>query len=249
MAAYVQDVIMLLGDSLTQGGVEPYGFSQRLSATYVRKLDVLNRGFGGYTTEWAIPVFEQIFAKQHEQQHVPKVRLLTIFYGANDAALAPSPQHVELPTYKSNLTKLIHMVTSPSSQWYSPETKIILIAPPPVNPVQWAEHIGGVSDRKFEVTKLYAEAVKEVGATEGLPVVDSWTGIWDKTGHDQSKLPTYLSDGLHLTPAGYEVIYDGIMKIITETYPELHPDKIRFVVKAWDEIDYKNHRQSLVIGA
>lgn len=30
------------------------------TADYSRKLDVFNRGFGGYNTEWAIPVFEQV---------------------------------------------------------------------------------------------------------------------------------------------------------------------------------------------
>lgn len=80
MAANVHDVIMLLGDSITQGGWEPdlNGFGQRLarqfflslfllskshiffSDVYARKLDVLNRGLSGYNTEWAIPVFEQV---------------------------------------------------------------------------------------------------------------------------------------------------------------------------------------------
>jgi len=27
---------------------------------YVRKLDVINRGFSGYQTDWAIPVCEQV---------------------------------------------------------------------------------------------------------------------------------------------------------------------------------------------
>lgn len=31
MAAYVQDVIMLVGDSLTQGGFVPHGFAQQLA--------------------------------------------------------------------------------------------------------------------------------------------------------------------------------------------------------------------------
>lgn len=34
MAANVQDVIMLFGDSLTQGGWEPNGFGQRLARQY-----------------------------------------------------------------------------------------------------------------------------------------------------------------------------------------------------------------------
>ena len=49
----------------------------------------------------------QIFATQHEQQHAPKVRLLVIWFGANDAAVPPKEQHVPLARYKANLAKLI----------------------------------------------------------------------------------------------------------------------------------------------
>lgn len=73
---------MLFGDSITQGGWEEGGFGHRLSRMsilhsaivlglrypnvlcytdlYSRKLDVLNRGFSGYNTDWAVPVFEQV---------------------------------------------------------------------------------------------------------------------------------------------------------------------------------------------
>ncbi|OAX39179.1 hypothetical protein K503DRAFT_799840 [Rhizopogon vinicolor AM-OR11-026] len=51
MAANVQDVIMLIGDSITQNGWEQGGFAQLLAERYVRKLDVLNRGFSGYQTD------------------------------------------------------------------------------------------------------------------------------------------------------------------------------------------------------
>jgi len=35
MAAYVQDVIMLFGDSITQGAWEPSGFGQRLARQHI----------------------------------------------------------------------------------------------------------------------------------------------------------------------------------------------------------------------
>lgn len=31
---------------------------------YVWKLDILNRGFSGYNTDWALPVWEQV--RQHD---------------------------------------------------------------------------------------------------------------------------------------------------------------------------------------
>ena len=74
----------------------------------------------------------QVFAKASERQNVPKVQLLTIWFGANDAVLTGEQQHVPLEQYKANLSKLIHMVRDPSSEYYSPETRIILFTPPPV---------------------------------------------------------------------------------------------------------------------
>ncbi|KIJ68948.1 hypothetical protein HYDPIDRAFT_105485 [Hydnomerulius pinastri MD-312] len=239
MAAYTQDVIMLLGDSLTQGGWEPSGFAQRLASAYVRKLDVINRGLGGYQTDWAIPVFEQIFAKQHEQLHVPKVQLLTIWYGANDAAPPPSPQHVPRDRYKANLTHLVNMVKSPSSAYYSPDTRVILITPPPVNTYQWP-------GRVFNETKSYAEAVKEVGAQIGVPVADVWTEIWEAAGRDEKSCENFLYDGLHLNGAGYEIIFNSIMKIIENKYPELHHEKLQTVFTPWSEVNVEDPRSSLV---
>lgn len=60
MAAPIMDTIMLLGDSITQGGWQAGGFAQRLAYVYARKLDVLNRGLSGYNSDWAIPVFKQV---------------------------------------------------------------------------------------------------------------------------------------------------------------------------------------------
>ena len=75
------DQIVLFGDSLTQMSWNPElgGIGARLTGTsipimtstlhfklynttdlYARKLDVLNRGFSGYNTDWALPVWRQV---------------------------------------------------------------------------------------------------------------------------------------------------------------------------------------------
>lgn len=101
MAAYVQDVIMLVGDSITQGGFVPNGFAQKLSCestpnisltffywligynfvdVYCRKLDVLNRGLSGYNTTWGIPAFDQVCKnaiKVIESTHQEVVRVMS----------------------------------------------------------------------------------------------------------------------------------------------------------------------------
>lgn len=195
-------------------------------------------------------ICSQFFAKQHEQQHVPKVRLLTIWYGANDSCIPPSIQHVPLPTFITNVTTLVRKVTSPSSPHYSPVTRIILITPPPVNTHQRAADLATrdppkLLDREFEVTRQYAEAVKDVGRKEQVPVVDMWTLLWDASGHVEENLSEFLEDGLHLNVKGYEVgasstwlwplltrvqiiqiVYDNLIKTISEHYPELHYDNL-----------------------
>ncbi len=65
------------------------------------------------------------------------MRLLVIWFGANDAAVPPKDQHVPLARYKANLAKLIWMVAAPESPRYSPDTRVILMTPPPVNTLQW----------------------------------------------------------------------------------------------------------------
>lgn len=152
----------------------------------------------------------QCFAKQHEQQHVPKVRILVIWFGANDAAIKPSPQHVPLPQFSSNMSRLIRMVTDPESPWYSAATKVILVTPPPVNTYQRGADLGSrnpplLLDRLFETTKTYAEAVGEVGNKEGVHVVDIWNALYDAAGGDERALSQFLNDGLHLNAAGYDV--------------------------------------------
>ncbi|TFK85834.1 SGNH hydrolase [Polyporus arcularius HHB13444] len=250
MAAYVQDAIMLLGDSITQGGYENNGFAAKLAHVYNRKMDVINRGFSGYNTEWALPIFEQCFATQHEQQHLPKVRLLIIWFGANDSCLPTREQHVPLPQYKANLRKMIWMVRSPESPRYSPDTRVILINSPPLNAEQWAGRQAAQEpprpmERDSAVTRTYAEAAVEVGAQEGVAVVDAWTALYDAAGREEKALKKFLTDGLHLNEAGYAIVYDELVKTIKEKHPEYHYDNLQFVFVPFDKIceDLKNYKE------
>lgn len=138
------------------------------------------------------------------------MRLLTIWFGANDACLPRAFQHVPLDKFSANLSTLIQMVTSATSPWYSPTTKIILITPPPFNSSQWSAFLQtkippGEMDRTPENTARYAQAVRDVGAKEKIPVLDVFSAIVDAADGDEKALEKYLSDGLHLTEEGYTV--------------------------------------------
>ncbi|KAF8295430.1 SGNH hydrolase [Clavulina sp. PMI_390] len=236
------DNIVLFGDSITQGASGPGGLSQRLADAYTRKFDVLNRGFGGYNSEWGLTVFKQIFPTKAAQKQLPTVRLLTIWWGANDASIPGDVQHVDIEKYAENLHTTISFVTSPTSPYHSPSTRIILITPPPVNPKQRGTAPGHEPGSTWDTrnnaqTKAYAEAVKRVGNECDVPVVDAWALFWAYASENEENLTPLLSDGLHLTAEGYGMVYAELIRKLKETSPELLPEAVETLFPSWDKVD------------
>ena len=102
------------------------------------------------------------------------------------------------------------MIKSPESPWYSPTTRIIFITPPPVNTFQRRADLESrvpplALDREFEVTKAYAESVREVARSADVALVDVWTALWEAAGEDERSLSKFLRDGLHLNAEAYRV--------------------------------------------
>ncbi|KAL9274762.1 GDSL esterase/lipase-like protein [Drosera capensis] len=120
--------IILFGDSITEqsfrvGG----GWGAALSDNYSRMADVLNRGYGGYNTRWALFLLHHIFPLGSAKPPIAA----TIFFGANDAALpgrSSERQYVPVDEYKENLRKIIQHLKD-----CSPTMLVILITPPPVD--------------------------------------------------------------------------------------------------------------------
>ncbi|KDQ12349.1 hypothetical protein BOTBODRAFT_67540 [Botryobasidium botryosum FD-172 SS1] len=229
MAANFQDAMMLLGDSITEFSWTEGGLAQKLAAAYSRRCDVVNRGFSGYNTEWILPIFSKAFAKKPSQHWYPRVNLLTVWFGANDACIPSSHQYVPLEKFKQNLLSIISMVRQPTSEWYSPSTRVILITPPPVNEKLWL-------DRRLVRSREYADAVKQVAQEAGVGVVDAWTAIWESAGETEENLRDYLYDGLHLNAEGYRIVYDRLIETISMQHPELHYDSLPYVHPKWDEL-------------
>ncbi|KZO95715.1 SGNH hydrolase [Calocera viscosa TUFC12733] len=226
------DAIMLLGDSLTQGGWEPGGFAQRLAYRYARRMDVVNRGLSGYNAEWGLEVFRQVFPRK-DQKGAQKVKLLVIWFGANDACLPPKVQHSPLPKFTENMNALLTLVRDPTSPYHSPQTRLLLITPPPFSALQRGSILASRTppeplDRDQATTRAYAEAVKAVGEAHGVPVVDMYTELWERAGGEEG-MGRFMHDGLHVNADAYEILYDGILDAVKEHYPELHPDNMPFV--------------------
>lgn len=129
--------------------------------------DVVNRGLGGYNTDWGLEAFKRVgpelsllaedraegkvltrktppleraqwFPRKENRQS--KIQFMTIWWGANDATLPGQTQHVPLDRFRSNIREMVSLVRDdPASPYYSPETSIILINAPSFYPEHWLD--------------------------------------------------------------------------------------------------------------
>jgi lysophospholipase L1-like esterase len=170
----------------------------------------------------------------------PRVQLMTIFFGANDACVPGHPQHVHLRTYISSLRSIINY-----SALKQHKTNVILITPPPVD--EW-QLFGG--DRTAEHTAKYARAAQELGQELQLPVLDLWTIFMQKAGWQEGStgalagsrdaprnkvLGELLEDGLHFTPEGYHLMFDELVQVIQQKLPEHVPEKLPMIFPDWKD--------------
>ncbi|KAH7021793.1 GDSL Lipase/Acylhydrolase family protein [Macrophomina phaseolina] len=205
--AALYEQILLFGDSITQASAEQdgFGFAAPLQQAYARKLDVVNRGFNGYNTEEALKVLPRLMPAPEQA----KVRLMTVFFGANDACLegSSSKQHVCLEQYMENLRTIC---THPVVKAQAP--RLIIITPPPVNeykmePVDIAKGHDGLQ-RTAEHTKKYANAARKVGEELRIPVLDLWTIFMTRAGWAAGE-PLPGCRGVQRNELIEELMYDG----------------------------------------
>lgn len=239
------DKFLLFGDSITQGSYDQssgFAFAAALQHDYVRRLDVVNRGFAGYNTSHALRILPSII-------HPPtysKIRLMTVFFGANDAASEGLIQHVPLEEYRTNLHKII---THEALRAHN--ARLILIAPPPICEYKIEDDVrenSKVHKRRMAArTKEYADVALQVGQEAGIPTVNLWSAFmkyagWSegepllgcKTQLRNEKLGALLSDGIHFTSKGYEIMYNEVIETINQHYPELKADALPLIFPTWD---------------
>eukprot|EP00729_Bicosta_minor_P019766 gene19766-14296_t len=209
--------IVLFGDSITQGawsaGDGP-GWAAMLAERYVRRADIINRGYSGYTTRWALQQLPHDFPAATPNP----AALVTVFLGANDSALEGlNPrQHVPLDEYRKNLKTIIEHIQATGAK---------AITPPPVNADGWKAFMQTrdatqQGDRDNSVTAQYAEAAKSVAAELGCGAVDLWTTMQEARQAPESGWHTFLSDGLHLTAAGNAFVFERLVEVIDAKHAE-----------------------------
>jgi lysophospholipase L1-like esterase len=232
--------LLLFGDSITQGASP---LQNELTRRYMRRLDVLNRGFGGYNTNSALSLLPSFFPAVAPSRTVPRIAAMTVHFGANDSCSAGEPQHCDLNIFKANVRRILH--------WDGVrlhKTKVLLVTPSPVEEYRLPHDGKGRAER---VAK-YAQAIREIGKEESVPVVDLWTAMMRTTGWKDGDADAVLSgslnitpsvelgrlfyDGLHLTQDGYDIYTRELLRVLETEVPECqihgtdewYPEWIRF---------------------
>jgi lysophospholipase L1-like esterase len=185
-----------------------------------------------------------LLPKKNNSFKNPKIFLLIIFFGANDAAILPSKQYVPLDKYKENLRQMIDIIKDPDSPYYSPETRILLITPTPIEEGARKKNKGSY-DRKSETTAKYVQACEDLANELNIPVLNSWKLITDKVTSTNATLNDFLSDGIHLSSLGNETLFNELLDTIQKNWPELNPDNMKPLTPLWTELNVDNVDKSL----
>lgn len=209
--------MLLIGDSITEFGEvvigeNSPGWVARLRHRFGVRMHIQNYGRSGYNSN----IGERLLLRALIIEPSPTIVLL--FFGANDAAVPPSIQSLSIESYKRNLIAMVRLLSSHAAASITP----ILITPPPID-----DNVRG-EDRRFERTKLYAQACKDVAQSLNVLCVDLFS-IMQQFGLQQC-----LSDGLHLSEIGNMVCEEAIVEMLEKNVSKCAPSKLNFSFTNWD---------------
>ncbi|XP_020099647.1 GDSL esterase/lipase At5g45920 isoform X2 [Ananas comosus] len=200
--------LVLFGDSITEESFCDGGWGAALAHQFARSADVVLRGYSGYNTRWALRVAARAMEGAGDAPAA-----VTVFFGANDAALPDRSswfQHVPLDEYQRNL-RSIHSFLK--ERW--PSAVVILITPPPIDEdgrlqYPYTDGPSGLPERTNESAGAFAKACVAVAKELGVPYIDLWTKMQQFPDWEKS----FLRDGLHFTPRGNRVLFEEVVQAL-----------------------------------
>lgn len=177
--------------------------------------------FLGYNTRLALSLVRE-GALDLYLKHRPL--LVIVFFGANDAALEGSTQHVPLEEYKSNLVELGELLRGSKHGDGGESPSLLYVTPPPLGENQWFAELkrsnNKDSDRLTEVTKEYSLACIEAANRLDVPCVNLHDSITD--------FESSLSDGLHLSDEGNQIVFRSIKSMLKSKLPRFDADSLSY---------------------
>ncbi|XP_071902175.1 GDSL esterase/lipase At5g62930-like isoform X2 [Coffea arabica] len=228
--------IVLFGDSITEQSFRSGGWGAALADTYSRKADIVNRGFGGYNTRWALFLLHHLFP----------LRLLLL----QPYFLEQMMQRFWEELVQGSMCQLMN-TRRIFGEWFNilrllqeccSTMLIVLITPPPVDEEgrkEYARALYGekamkLPERTNETAGLYAEKCVELARELDLPSINLWSKMQEMDGWQKK----FLRDGLHLTEDGNAVVYQEVVRVFSETW--LPASKMPYDFPHHSEIDPEN---------
>jgi len=216
------DLIVAMGDSITQGGGGATGYLTLINLTLAQQYPdlklpkIANVGISGQKAEDMVKRFEKDVVTK-------KPAVVTISVGINDVwhrVKAPHDDAV-LAAYKANVTKMVDLAQAAG-------IKVILIAPTVITEDPAAE-----GNQRL---KLYVAAEKQIAAEKKCQFVDlhamCLTALEKKPEDLKAAKKNWLTgDGVHMAPKGNAIMAIGVLralgvpdeKIAATVVPEAKP--------------------------
>ncbi|TFB01815.1 Isoamyl acetate-hydrolyzing esterase [Trichoderma ghanense] len=242
------DKILIFGDSLTEFSSDIHTLSFALTPAlqhyYFRKLAVVARGYGGYSSMHLRHVL--VPTLRAETAAGEKIELLVIEVGTNDAA-DRDIQAVPVETYRENLEWMVQQAKKAGVE------RVIVVGPGPVDEDMLEPPVYNRVMKNLE----YSEAARQIAARCGVPFIDMWHTMlahvgWKKgepvpglLGHGGTVLKELLTDGVHLTGTGYRIWYDELLAVISKDFPELRTEALPTVLPHIFDVDGENLPETL----
>ncbi|KAF9129101.1 hypothetical protein BGW39_004473 [Mortierella sp. 14UC] len=82
-----------------------------------------------------------------------------------------------------------------------------------------------------------------------VDVIDTWGIMMAQVNAGHRTLSDFLKDGVHLAAEGNNIIFEEIMKVVRNKYPDWDPVKMRMHGPWWRDLDLEHPETDLLICA
>ena len=207
--------VYLIGDSNTQYAFADGGFASQLANKYIRKCDVINRGFDGYTSQYLKHMLPRLLSQDHGGES--SISIATVLLGTNDAV--PNRQ-VTKESYHQNMTSIINQLQQKDIK------HIIILAPPPVDHDSWNKYLlaktGETCKLRKEHVEPYVNVCRELASDFNLPFIDLFNKILREDNWREC-----FYDGVHFSHLGNSFVFNELVEVIDpiiNDFPLVYPD-------------------------
>ena len=165
-------------------------------------------------------------SKAAENVDCASIACVTIFLGANDAALieCPSNQHVPVSNFYGNLVQIIRELEMRGCD----KSRVIIMSPPPYDHKAFSEHRKSQGEatemfRSSQAVNFYVRACKRLAEKMDLTYCDvnKLLKTYRKSFVD-GKSPDVLIDGLHFSQSGAEKVAEHLTPLISQKVCEFN---------------------------